>query len=432
MWLGFKLKFILERDKKTPVKFRADVVVAGGGPAGLGAALAAARNGVKTILVERYGCLGGLATAGLVIILPPPPYKGTKGYGGILQEIVDELFKLGVAYRFKKGEDEPGAVIFDPEVFKLVADQMVEKAGVKRLLDSVAVDAIVEGNTITGIIVENKSGRQAIMGKVVVDATGDGDVAAAAGVPYEKSDKRRLLPVTLIYVIGGVDNGRVRKYQRKDPELREAAKKAGFTCYIWGLEREEQRGPTFLHMNNITKGQVMVEGGSMHADGTDAEDLTKAEMELRKRARAELDFLKKYIPGFEDSYIATTAPYIGVRETRRVVGEHILSEKDLEKKRIFSDAVEWYVSPTKPHEMRNIPYRCLVPKRINNLLVAGRCLSATHGAQNRVRDIPPCMAMGQAVGTAAALSVKQEVKPRQLDVGLLQKTLAEQGADIKI
>lgn len=425
------MEFILERERKIPVKFRADVVVAGGGPVGLGAALAAARNGVKTILVERYGCLGGLATAGLVIILPPPPYEGTKDYGGILQEIVDQLFELGAAHQFKEGEEGAGLVIFNPEAFKFVADQMVEKAKVKLLLNSLVVDAVVKSKTITGIVVENKSRRQAIIGKVVVDATGDGDVAAAAGAPYKKSEKHQALPMTLVYVIGGVDNERGREYQRKDPELRKAAKKVRFTCHILGLEREEQRGPIFLHMDRITKEQVVVWGGCLRADGTDAEDLTKAEIELRKRARTEFDFLKKYIPGFENSYIATTASYIGVRETRRIIGEYILNEKDLEKKRVFPDAVEWYVSPTMPHYMHNIPYRCIVPKQIDNLLVAGRCFSATHGAQNRVRDIPACMAMGQAAGTAAALSVKQGIKPRQIDVELLRKTLMEQGTYVE-
>ena len=428
--MGFQMEFILERERKIPVKFRADVIVVGGGPAGLGAALAAAKNGAKTILVERYSCLGGLATTGLVIVLPPPPHGGTKGYGGLLQEIVNRLFELRAAHRFKKGEDSVGDIIFDPEALKLVVDQMVEEARVKLLLNSTAVDAVVKDNAIAGIIVENKSGRQAIMGKIVVDATGDGDIAAAAGAPYKKSKKYRALPTTLIYVIGGVNNHRVRKYQREDPELRKAAKKAGFTCYTWGLRRE-QRGPTFLHMDNIANGQVVVWGGSMQIDGTDAEDLTKAEIELRKRAKTDLDFLKKYIPGFEDSYIATTAPYIGVRETRRIVGEYVLNEEDLKKRRVFPDAIEWYESPITPHDMHNIPFRCLVPKGIDNLLVAGRCLSATHGAQNRTRDIPTCMAMGQAAGTAAALSVKQGVKPRQFDVGLLQKTLVEQGAYVK-
>lgn len=428
--MGFRLEFVLERERKTPVKFRADVIVAGGGPAGLGAALAAARNGVKTILVERYGCLGGLATAGLVIVLPPPS-EGTKGYGGILQEIVDRLFELGAAHKFKRGEDEAGLVIFDPEALKFVADQMIEKAGVKLLLDSTVVDAVVKDKTITGIIVENKSRRQAVMGKVVVDTTGDGDVVAAAGAPYEKGEKHRVLPMSLVYVISGVDNDRVREYQRKDPDLRKAAKKVGFKYHVWELKRIEQRGPTFLHMDSIANGQVVVWGGSLHADGTDTEDLTKAEVELRKRARTELGFLKKYIPGFENSYIAMTAPYMGVRETRRIIGEYILNEKDLEKKRIFSDAIEWYVSPTKPHDMHNIPYRCIVPKRIDNLLVAGRCFSATREAQNKVRDIPVCMAMGQAAGTAAALSVKQNVKPMQIDVGILRKTLVKQGAHVE-
>lgn len=426
-WLGFRLRFVLERERKTPIAFEADVVVAGGGPAGIGAAVAAARNGTKTILVERYGYLGGLATAGLVIVLPPPPLGGTKGYGGILQEIVDRLFKLGAV---QPKESNTGEVIFDPEAFKLVAGQMIEEEGVKLLLDSLVVGAIIEDNTIQGIIVENKSGRQAVTGKVIVDATGDGDIATIAGAPYEKSERGQALPMTLIYIIGGVDNDGVREYQKKDPELRKAARKGGFKCHVWGLKREELRGPSFLHMDQIAKGQVVVWGGSIHADATDAEDLTDAEMRLRERAREELNFLRRHVPGFENSYIAATAPYIGVRETRRIVGKYVLSEKDLKSKKKFPDAIEWYALPFPPH-VHNIPYRCLVPKRIDNLLVAGRCYSATHTAQNKVRDIPTCMAMGQAAGTAAALSVKLGVRPRQIDVGHLREILVEQGAYVK-
>jgi hypothetical protein len=322
-------------------------------------------------------------------------------------------------------------VIFDPEASKLVADRMIREAGVKLLLNSLVVDVVKKGNTITEIVVENKSGRQAIRGKVFVDATGDGDVAVAAGAPHEKTERSESLPMTLIYTIGGVNNTKVREYQKKDPELRKVAKKVGFKCHVWGLKREEVQGPTFLHMDQIAKGQLVVWGGSVHADGTDAEDLTRAEMELRERARAELEFLKKHVPGFENSYIAASAHYIGVRETRRIIGEYILTEKDLDEKRTFPDAIEWYEFPMEPREMHNIPYRCLVPKLIDNLLVAGRCYSATHGAQNKVRDIPACMAMGQAAGTAAALSVKLGVEPRELDVGLLRETLMKQGIHVK-
>lgn len=413
--------YILERERKTPVRFKADVVVAGGGPAGLGAALAAARNGAKTVLVERYGCLGGLATAGLVITIPPPP---PKGYSGILKEIIDNLFRLGAAHRFRKGTGSAGIALFDPEMLKLVADQMVERTGIKLLLGSLVADAVVKGNTLAGIIVENKSRRQAISGKVVVDATGDGDAAAAAGAPY-KIEKRKLLPVSLMYLVGGVDNDRVRKYEQSDPKLRRAASKAGFTHRAFWAVREEHQGPNFRHMDHIAKGQVVVGGGCAQADGTDVEDLTRAEVELRKRARFEVEFLKKNVPGFENAHLVATAPYIGVRETRRIVGEYVLKENDYRKE--FRDAVGYYTCSAEPRQTYGIPYRCLLPKRVDNLLVAGRCFSATHEVQNKLREIPACVAMGQAAGTAAALSVKRGVKPRRLNVKLLQKSLMKQG-----
>lgn len=424
-FFGAHMSYILEEKRKTPVRFKADVIVAGGGPAGLATALAAARNGAKTILVERYNCLGGLATAGLVITLPPPP---AAGYRGILKEILEKLSRASAAHQFEKCDESAGIVLFNPEMLKLVADQMIEQAGVKLLLNSLVAGAVVEDNTVTGVIVENKSGRQAISGKVVVDATGDGDVAVAAGAPY-KTEKKPL-PMTLMYIIGGVDNDRVREYQRKDPKLCRVAKKAGFTHRTFGAEREEYRGPSFRHMDNIAKGQVVVWSGCIRADGTDVEDLTRAEVELRKRVLSEVEFLRKHVPGFENAHLAMTAPYIGVRETRRIVGEYILKEDGFRK--VFRDAVAYQAYSAEPNRTYGIPYRCLLPKRVDNLLVAGRCFSATHVVQNKLREIPACMAMGQAAGTAAALSVRLGVKPKRLDVELLQETLMEQGGLEKV
>jgi hypothetical protein len=410
----------LERERKTPIVFRADVVVAGGGPAGLGAALAAARNGVKTVLVERYGCLGGLATAGLVITLPLPP----GGCSGFLKEMVEGLIEQGAARQIVGDKESAGIVLFNPEALKLITIRMIEKAGIKLLLNSLVVGAVVDDAVITGIIVEGKSGRQALAGKIVVDATGDGDVATAAGAPCE-IDEREALPVTLMYVVGGVNNERVREYQREDPGLRKAAKKANFTYYSLKMAREEHRGPSFVHMDPITKGQVVVWSRSMKADGTSTEDLTRAEVELRKRVFSEVEFLREYVPGFENACLINTAAYIGVRETRRIVGEYILKENDF--CRTFPDVVCYQTFSAEPDRVYGIPYRCLLPKRIDNLLVAGRCFSATHEAQNKLREIPACMAMGQVAGVAAALSVKSGVKPKELDVKLLQKTLIEQG-----
>jgi hypothetical protein len=375
---------------------------------------------VKTVLVERYGCLGGLATAGLVITLPLPP----KGYRGILKEIVDDLTEQGAAHQIQKDKKSEGILLFNPEVLKLIAIRMVEKAGIKLLLNSLVVGAVVDEAVIKGIIIEGKSGRQVLAGKIVVDATGDGDVATAAGAPYE-IDEREALPMTLMYVVGGVNNERVREYQRQDPVLRKAAIKANFTYYSYGMVREEHRGPRFVHMDPIAKGQVLIWSRSMKADGTSAEDLTRAEVELRERVFSEVEFLRKYVPGFENAFLTNTAAYIGVRETRRIMGEYTLKGNDF--CRPFPDAVCYQTFSAEPDRVYGIPYRCLLPKRIDNLLVAGRCFSATHEAQNKLREIPACMAMGQVAGTAAALSVKFSVKPKELDVKLLQKTLIGQG-----
>jgi hypothetical protein len=420
---------MLEERIVLPTTFDVDVIVAGGGIAGLTAAIASARNGAETLLVERYNFLGGLATGGYVTYLAPPPIPLEKGgYGGIFQEIVERLFSLGAAYQFK--EDEGGArageIIFDGEMLKYVANQMVLESKVMLLLNTCIEGAIVKEGSIEGLIALNKSGRQILRGKVFIDSTGDGDVAAFAGAPYEKTEVSKMLPITMMYTIGGVDIPRFLAYLKEDPGLVKAAKRANFTT------AGKARGPSMISLHRVCKDQVEVWGGSVKADGTDALDLTRAELELRDRIFLELDFLRKNVPGFEAAYIASSSPYVGVRETRRVLGEYILTADDLRTGRCFEDSVAWYRDPRFPGAKgKYIPYRCLIAKGLKNLLVAGRCFSVTHEALDMCRLVNECSIMGQAAGTAAAMAARRNLGVRDLEVSELRKKLVEQGAFVE-
>lgn len=411
------------------ITFDVDVIVAGGGVAGLVAAIASARNSAETLLVERYNFLGGLATGGYVTYLAPPPIPFEEGgYGGIFQEVVERLFALGAAHQFEENEEgaRAGEVIFDGEMLKYVANQMVRESHVMILLNSYVVGAIVEGEAIKGIVVENKSGRQVLRAKVFVDSTGDGDLAAFAGAPYEKAEVAKMLPITMMYTIGGVDVPRYLTYVKEDPGLEKAARRANFKT------AGKYRGPSMISLHHVCRDQVEVWGGSVKADGTDALDLTKAEIELRGRVVSELEFLRKNVPGFEEAYIASTSPYVGVRETRRVLGDYVLTAEDLRSGRTFEDSVAWYRDPRFPAAKgKSIPYRCLVAKRLRNLLVAGRCFSVTHEALDMCRLVNECAIMGQAAGTAAAIAATRNLDVRRVDISELRRRLVEQGAFVE-
>ena len=286
----------------------------------------------------------------------------------------------------------------------------MEKAKVKILFESTVIDVLMNKSSIESVILHNKSGLQRISGRVIVDATGDGDVAAYAGAPFIKREKRSIREMTsMMYILGNVDNKKVREYQRKDPGLRKAAEKAGFRVY------DEHRGPTFIHLDGLFEGMVLVWGGAVKYDATNVEELTSAWLDLRKEVFREFMFLKKYVPGFKSSRIFQSPHYLGIRETRKILGEYVLTEEDVGKK--LEDAVvycgEYYV-----------PYRALLPKNVDNLLIAGRCILAP---RDNIRYIPACAATGQAAGTAATLSAKMNISPKDLDYSILRKTLEEQG-----
>ena len=421
------------------MKHTCDVIVAGGGPGGLAAAVSAARNGADTLLIERYGFLGGMATAGLVNPFMtywagclPRSLGEEQIIGGVLQEVIDRLTALGA---YGKGS----RTAFDPEAFKFVADRMCEDAGVKILLHSFLSDVAVSGNAIETIEIAGKSGKENLTAKLFVDGTGDADLAFMAGVRCEKGrDEDGLMqPMTLNFRVCKVDTSRMPPRGDEFNKLFDKAKAEG------RLDCPRENVLLFLTTRD---GEIHFNQTRINrADGTSTEDLTRAEIEGRRQAWQFLEFLRRDVPGFEEAEILASGPQVGMRETRRVMGEYVLTGEDVLSARKFDDCIargSYSIdihSPTgagtviqrlKPGESYDIPYRCLVPLGIDNLLISGRPISATHEAHSSLRIMPICMAIGQAAGTAAALSIEGGVTPRGLNVSLLQSILCSQGANL--
>lgn len=441
-----KKEIIVESERETPVLMNVDVVVAGGGPAGLVAAIAAARNGVDTLLVERYGVLGGMATTGLV-----GPIQGCISgkkwvVDGIPREIMDKMEEMGgIAINDKMvsvgtTENRPykTSISFDPEIFKCVADEMIREAGASMLLHSLVVDAIVEGDRTEGVIVENVSGRHAISAKIVVDATGDGVVAARAGIPFEKGRKEDglLQPMTLMFRMGNVPTPVDRDVIRK--MAMQAVEKGELPLF---------GGPWIGLGSTVRDGNVSVNMTRLWGDATNVCDLTNASVLGRKHAAKFVDFLRRNMPKCASCYLIDTAAQIGIRETRRILGEYVLTREDIMQMREFHDVIARGCHPIdihspshtvnqglewlKPGDSYGIPYQCLIPQKIENLIMAGRCISTTHEAHASIRVMGTCMAIGQAAGTAAALAIRENTTPRCLDVSIVQETLVKQKAILK-
>lgn len=448
-----------------------DVLIGGGGTAGTVAAVAAARNGANTLIVEKSGCLGGLSTEGLVnSYVTFHDHEGNQVIKGIAEEIIDRLNDLGetTGHAQEVGKECYMKALFDSEILKFVLLEMAEESGVNLLLDTYITDATLEDNRLKGVVVENKSGRQLLLSNICIDATGDADIAAFAGTPFEKESKKNLQAVTLMFRLGNVDMAKWLTYMKQHPEQFDLSINPedldkykiienpfkSFPPFKKAIENKELPLRIMLEQVWFTaydldtqRRQVTINATRIdEIDGTDATDLTKAEIETRKQVIPFTKFLKKYAPGFENCYISATASQIGVRESRRIVGEYTITQEDILKAKRFEDAVGKGATPIDIHAgsanggrffwiktkkggiaAYDIPYRCLVPQKIDNLLVAGRCISATHRAQGGVRMMPVCLVTGQAAGTAAALCMKDKVPPRKLEVRKLQNLLREQG-----
>ncbi|MCL4533831.1 MAG: FAD-dependent oxidoreductase [Bacteroidetes bacterium] len=458
------VRTVHEPARETPVAAEVDVLVAGGGPAGLGAAIAAAREGASTLLVERNAFLGGAATANLVSKLS----QHRAVLYGISGEIVDELLRRRAAVA--------GRVInFDPEAFKKVALDLVQDAGARLLLYSWVVVPIVEEGAVQGVFVENKCGRQALLARTVIDCTGDADIAAGAGVPFVKGREGdgKMRPVVLLFRVGNVDFHAMVDYARRHPDQfspdpnRQVNDIERGVVRMWGffdlVEEASRRGelpPDFhcleLEGVDVERGICYINGTEVYeVDGTNAWDLTRAEIEARNQISMFVDFVRKHIPGCERASVIDTAAGIGVRETRHIRGEHILSEEDCVAGRPFEDRVvrvsthlaapgvavhnpdrkegsadDQFRTMIAEERKFYIPYRCLVPQGAERLLVAGRSISQTHDADGWTRSEVWCMGMGQAAGTAAALAAADGTTVRTVDIGRVQQLLRAQGVPL--
>jgi hypothetical protein len=422
-------KSVVEPEKKVSIAEDVDVLVVGGGMAGVGAAVAAGRMGLKTLLVEYFGCLGGNGTLGMVnnfcgfTTSGPNKVQIVQGIGG---EIHKKLFQ-------RNGVSSMTSYTFNPEILKMVLDEEMAEAKVKLLYYTQVVDSIVEKNVIKGVFIENKAGRQAILAKRVLDCSGDGDVCASAGVPFELGDgKGGFLACDMVFHVVNVG-------PNFDPSTVNPAAAEAMKTGKYKITR-----PQAIIQNIMIPGAVWVNwaGVPRAVNGIDPDHLTQASIEGRKVVKELQRFLREKIAGMENAEVVDTAPKIGLRETRRVKGEHLLTGEEVLAGTKFKDGIgacAWPVEIVDPMKGRKfvflkdgdfytIPYRCLVPKKVENLLMAGRFVSCNHEAQASARVMGPAVVMGQAIGTAAVLSIRNGVSPRDLDVNLLQQELGKAGA----
>jgi 2-polyprenyl-6-methoxyphenol hydroxylase-like FAD-dependent oxidoreductase len=442
-----------------------DVLVVGGGNAGCAAAIAAARHGARTLLVERYGFLGGTATASMVGPWMTFHSSSERIVGGIAQEIVERLVAKRASPGHLRDASDYVATItpFDPEVHKALLFEMTAEAGVRLLLHAYFLSAQMENTTVRGACFATVAGERCYEARITIDATADAYVAAAAGVSTQQGDERgRVQPATLIFRISHVDLAQTAAYLRAHPDQMRTSLKAhertpDALTAVAGLydlwHQAQAAGEVTIpreivsffitpYADEVTVNMTRV----TEIDPLDPDDLTRAEVEARLQAMQLMDFFRNRVPGFQNARISATATQIGIRESRRIVGEYTLTRDDVLQARHFDDGIARSAYPIDLHNPSGsgtltqrlpagasyeIPYRCLVPKGVESLLVAGRCISTTHEALASTRLTPTVMTLGQAAGTAAALANERGVALRSLDPQLLRETLVADGVDLR-
>tara|TARA_R110000751_G_scaffold131275_1_gene233454 strand:+ start:41941 stop:43305 length:1365 start_codon:yes stop_codon:yes gene_type:complete len=431
-------EYVLSSSQQIPVVASTDVVVIGAGPAGLTAAVSAARNGCSVTLLERYHHLGGMASGGMVLVLDDMVNEGNEIVTtGIVNEFVDRMVKQdgavfppreecltnwdmwqkwsrwGCIDFHKTGMPQPiiHAVAFDPDAWKRVSLDLVVEAGVNLRLHSWFSEALVENGKVTGVICQTKLGRQAIRADMVIDASGDLDVAASAGASFINGQ----YIVTTVFRLMDVDTDKAEAYEYANPEAykkldREARRRIGGAWGMWWL-KTPLPGVVWCNCPHMSG-----------YDGLSPEDMLGAEIEGRERMMNLLHFARENIPGFENARMLGAAEQLGIRQTRLLKGEYVVTKKDVASRRHFADSVcrgrDYYT-----------PYRALLPKGIDNLIVAGRHYSVDSDAQKLSREIPPCMSQGEAAGVAVALALNSNKALRDVDAKLIQKQMRAQGAD---
>jgi hypothetical protein len=442
-----------------------DVLVVGGGNAGCAAALAAARTGARTMLVERYGFLGGTATAAMVGPWMTFHSGSERIVGGIAQEMVERLMALGGSpgHIADSSDYVPTITPFDPEIHKALLFDMMRESNVTLLLHALVTDATRDANgNVTGATFATVGGPRTIHAARTIDATADAFVAAFAGCAMQQGDERgRVQPSSLMFRLSHVDMNAVAAYVRDHPDQMRSSlapeQRTGdaltAVAGLWDLWHAAQANGVDVPREVVSffispyPDEVSVNMTRVtDIDPLDPDDLTRAEIEARGQAMRLVGFFRERVPGFEHARIAATATQIGVRESRRIVGDYTLTRDDILDRRTFDDAVARSSYPIDIHNPSGsgttthrlppgtsyeIPYRCLVPQRVDDLLVAGRCISTTHEALASTRLTPTVMTLGQAAGTAAALSLAANVAPRDVDARALRKRLIADGVDLR-
>ena len=431
---------IREPARDTSVFRKCDVLVLGGGPAGSAAAASAAKIGADTILVERYGHLGGMSSGGLVLWIDRmTDWKGNQVIAGFANDLLDRLPREAILGPLDElwGSRDPQLVEYwrvrqaafygiitwsptvDSEMLKIASIEIMEERGVKLLLHSWAVDTVKEDNEVRGVIFESKSGRQAILAKVIIDATGDGDIFAHAGAEFDSDvvehDIHHRMNTSFIW--RGVDMERYLDFRRDHKDEFRAIMARGKNIGV-------TEKPSVMPRND----EALFMGPRLKYNCLDVEDLTTVEIESRRRMMKMIDFYRKNMPGFENAIVKETADQMGTRHSRRLVGVKKITREDWSRGVIHEDEIA--ISPPSNPRHRNfsVPLGCLMPIKVDNLLAAGRCLSCDPITHTFMREIPQCWSMGQAAGVAAAIAINSGVLVRDVDVREVRRQLRKQGA----